>query len=801
MLHKLKVLSIVCIAIIFSFMPIIQASAAPQLEVKATSGFQNKVKYGKGLPLTITVVNSGDAFSGDLVLDYTESYAVGSAQAIPFEIGAGETKTLQLSLPGLTDQYMYSGTNFQMFHFYEDSWKDGKEIDYKGSKYVKPNMLDPMSTFILTLTNSADRLRAFSNVNVQPINNQTQLIHVAQMKDFILPSDAAAWDSANFLVIDEYVLSDLSEAQQQAILGWIQNGGIVVVGASENTAAEMGMLSEHLPLNLSMDRMTVSPDVFANSANNEGFIDSITSFKATRADGANVLLEVPESVLAAYKSYGQGYIVQTAFSLGDEPLSKQPGYSTFLSELLKKLNIPSYNNRYNYGQNVKEQMVYEVGYTNELFPSFKVSTPLMFGIIGIYILLVGPLMYVLLKRKDKREHAWWIIPIIAVITSLAIFAYGAKDRLVKPQVQQSSILQVNEDQSLSGYYVESILSNRSGNFTFEAPIDTTMTTSLNNQFNPSTISAFQKSVIEQNVSSSNLTLRNVGYWSVNSIIGQTFIKDAGKLTIQLVVENGDVKGTIQNNFPFALKDVSIWSGSKRIELGDLSPGDTMDVHKKIGSTMLVPAMSSYNNYYYNYGQVKADELIKTRKDNLLRMTNAVTGTNTQPAIVAYTEDAIVPVVLKDSKVEMSNVNVIFQTFTPETHLSGEFTLPSNSLTFDLTSLAPTYYERIGQSELEYHMEDGDYKLIWSVPPSMPISNVKWNELQVVNTSTNSLSVEILNVKKNEHEEVPKARFTLNENVQDYISKEGKVELLIHKKMVNGDGYTKLPELRLKGVVQ
>ena len=61
------------------------------------------------------------------------------------------------------------------------------------------------------------------------------------------------------------------------------------------------------------------------------------------------------------------------------------------------------------------QLSYTVGETNELFPSFKVSAPLIFGIIALYIIIIIPILYFILKRKDKREYAWWIIPSDCVI--------------------------------------------------------------------------------------------------------------------------------------------------------------------------------------------------------------------------------------------------------------------------------------------------------------------------------------------------------------------------------------------------
>lgn len=807
-MHKIqKLLFLPIIAFIFFLLPVAQAAAEPKLEISATAGFDNKVKHGHGLPLTISVTNSGDAFSGDLVIDYSETYATGSALVLPVEIGSGETKILDLTLSGFSDQYMYNSSNFKMFHFYEGGWENGKSLDYKGNKSVKINMFDPMTNFIVTLSNSADRVKAFTNVNVQsgPFGAGKQIIHLGQREDFIFPSDQEAWAAADYMIIDEYVLSDLSEEKQEAILGWIQNGGIAVIGSSENTVAEMGVLGDHLPLKLSSERVTIAPEFFTEHSNGSKFNEPISVLDAKAAEGSNSILVGPESVIAAAKSVGNGTILQTAFSNGDEPLSTQPGYANFLSELLKKVSKPNTNTNYMHGQSLKETMTWEVGNVNELFPSFKINTPIIVGVIVLYILIVGPLMYFLLKRKDKREHAWWIIPVISLITSIAIFAYGAKDRLVKPQIQQTSLLEVNEDGSLSGYYMESLLSNRNGEFSFVAPKDTNMTASLRSNLGMmSDGGSFQKAVLEPTATQSTLTLRNVGYWSVNSILGQTFIEDAGRLAVDLTVENETVKGTITNGFPFSLKGVSIWAGSKFIDLGDLAPNATLNVNEKLGSAVMPPAGTAYAmNSNNNINPVKADELTEARKNSAIRLSAAFIGNSNEPAIVAYTEDAIIPVELKGQRVDMSAVNVILQTFKPEIIMSGDFTLPATSLDHQLTPAnSGGYYEPIDVGRLEWYLEQGDYSMKWNVPENMPLEGVDWKELQVVNTSSNSITVQVKNVKTNEFEEVPDGkRHTIKDNVRDYITADGQIELLIHKDMANGDQYTKLPEVRLKGAVQ
>ena len=111
---------------LFYIITSVSTPAASNLNVKATTGFNGKAKYGEGLPISLTVENKGDAFSGDIVLDTVESYNLGNALAIPFEIGAGETKTVQVAVSGLGEDYMYQGSNVQLIHFFEGGWEKGK---------------------------------------------------------------------------------------------------------------------------------------------------------------------------------------------------------------------------------------------------------------------------------------------------------------------------------------------------------------------------------------------------------------------------------------------------------------------------------------------------------------------------------------------------------------------------------------------------------------------------------------------------------------------------------------------------
>src|SRR5690606_17621435 len=41
---------------------------------------------------------------------------------------------------------------------------------------------------------------------------------------------------------------------------------------------------------------------------------------------------------------------------------------------------------------------------------------------------VGPVLYVLLKKLDRREWAWWLIPLVSIASSVVIFTVGVQDK-------------------------------------------------------------------------------------------------------------------------------------------------------------------------------------------------------------------------------------------------------------------------------------------------------------------------------------------------------------------------------------
>jgi hypothetical protein len=803
-------LPVVISLLFFIALPTVHVLAAPELKVDISVGLDEKAKYGKGAPLTVTIENTGSDFVGDLVLDLFESYAMGEGQVFPISLPSGETKVISLIIPRMDDSSnVHSGSPAtKSVYFYENGWKNGKEISHKGVQKITSTLFYDDTKFLVTFTDNIDRLSMLKNVSISNYQN-IQRIDGAKMGEMKIPDEGAGWGAADFIVVDEFALADYSVKKQEAFLEWIYQGGIVILGASDNSVAESGILAEYLPLKLNGPSM-----VQASSLNtfigHEGFSGSAPSFSSELAKDAKVLLESKESTLIASKVVGKGLIIQTSFSLGDEPFSQMEGMAGLWNILLEEGNkvIEAANRAQQFmgNQNQMDTLVYTIGSSNELFPSFKVSTPLLVGIIFIYMILIIPVLYFILKRKDKREYAWWIIPIIAVLTSIGIFAYGAKDRMGPLQVQHSAVIDVSNDGTGTGYFVESLISNKSGSFSFNVPTGTRLTTSTQNQvFESSTVPIHKIAINEQDASGSTFHMRDVGFWSVATVYGEMSRKKIGKFESSLQVKEKKLTGNVVNGFPFGLTDVSIWSGSTLIPLGDMAAGETITVDKTLKYSTILPKASLNNTMNpMNQGTSKADnnDLEKMRKDSLLTFSGDQVNLSKQPVIIGFADTQVIEVDVNVAQSSVSSMTMLVQSVQPELVFGNSFTVEADMMTSEIVSEDGLYEPQpVGYVADQFYFTEPSYLQTWQLPSKLVGADMKWSELSVKKLNKKMYETLILNVKTGVFEESTNGKIEISSRIEDYISPKGEIVLqlkFVHSQDANE---TKAPQLQLTGEVK
>lgn len=783
--------------VIIILMPEVTAHAAPNLKVSVTAGIDGKAKMERGGPIAITVENTGTSFSGDLVVDVLESYDQGAGRAIPLELGSGETKTLSFVVNNLDALGgMYGQPSKQSIFFFEGGWEKGKEIPYKGPKILTASLFQD-TKFIVTFTNNIDRLASLKGIEIGSTSD-VQVIDSSKIDIPNFPNDVLAWDSVDYMVFDEYALADLKIEKQEALLEWVQKGGTIVIGSSDNVEGEAGVFSSYLPLKLK-EQTTIEASLLNEWAKTDDFVDPIQAYSTTLSEGAAAHVRDKENVLVASNKVGKGLVLQTAFSLGDEPIAKSSGMPAFWSMLFSTGEKTTFFSSL-YSSSPINQVSHSIGDTTELFPSFKVSVSLILGIIILYAFLIIPILYFVLKRKDKREYAWWIIPGIALLTSIAIFGYGAKDRIGRVQIQHTAVLNVGQDGVLQGYYAESFLSNKSGKFSFTAPDETTLAASSPEVlFDASKGMTHKRTILEENATGSTLHFRNVGYWNVATVYGESKVTDIGQYKIDLAVDNEKLTGSVTNDFPFGLKEVSIWSGNRFIPIEDLNPGETVQIDEELKTQTLLP-INPVNNMV-NQPQMNGDDLMEMRKNSLISFTGENMSDVRSPVLVGYTDTQVIPVNLEGVKSTTSALTMIMQPIDIEFTIEGPFTIQEGVLDLSVTANEDGYGEYVIDNLADAGFYEGvEYLQMWTLPEQLTEKEVIWASIKLSNIKQKLYSSSLLNVKTGKYEQVDEKDLLISEHISDYISEEGTIVNRIRFHAEEYGESSDLPKMELTGEV-
>lgn len=763
-----------------------------KIQITVKPGFDGKVKNGKGFPVIIKVENHGKAFSGDLLIDYVPSDYAGGSKKIHIELPENEIKTYSITLPGLTNNSSAYFQNQKMIRLYEGDWMKGKEVAFSGDKKLTPKFIESDYKTIGVLSENYDRLKELrglssSNFDIIPLKKEE------------IPQEAQGLEMIDYIIIDEYPLSQLTESQQQAIKDWIQSGGTLFAGGAPDGKGIYGTLYSLLPMKPESEHTGSAG--FLDTSGKQIPFGTILLFTGEVDKEAEILAESNGLPAIIKKTYGEGLILQTAFSLGDQPLSAWDGYRLWFEDLLKNVTV-STSTGYWPMEDFYYHLYRELGEPNEYFPFSQYSLPVLIVLMLVYIILIVPVLYLLLKKIDKREYTWWIIPSVGLLTALGVFAFGAKDRIARPQLNQMGVYQMT-DEYLSGWQATTMLSNKSGNYRLSVPKGEFLVIS-------STFDTFDRNmemagVIEEKRKTSEIIFKDVPYWSAKTVFGKAQKYNDGSFFTDLTLKNGKLTGVIENRFPYDFDEVFIWSGNTKIDLGSLKQGEKKKIDKKITQKFLFRPEMLSGSHYYDHDDL--EEFKKERLETAAASLLFTDSTNEQnkPFIGGVTADSVIDVKLVNKKQKENNWNLIVAPLTVKNEITGQFALTVDMFEIKVKDLSGNYYNReMDKYREEIWIDNGEYELILTFPGDLEGKPVTFESINILLRNSADIEFSIFNWETGEYMLLesgkPSLKLTKENQAGNYISENGEIVFKINKN-TEDDMPLVVPEITVKGEVE
>ncbi|MDD4843627.1 MAG: hypothetical protein PHU31_04765 [Anaerotignum sp.] len=693
--------------------------------VELQAGFDENYIVKKAMPVGGVVTNHGEAFHGEVQIKaYTrlvgmeKEYAV-YYQKLDLEQGASKSIDLEATM-GSIHKYI-----------------EVSLVDENGNKvfqdYVFLTAKDPNTVMIGVLSDSTQDLKYLNNLHLAQMpeevmkdqrNYQTELNKNYDFPVFLdektFPKSIGIMDSFTVFIIDDFDASVLSKPQLEALAQWVLEGGTLLVGtgaSAQKTLQGLDFLSE-----VKVEGVTTVPEL-------EGVSGDISLAKLSGEKLSDVWLEQGNGAFSAVEM-GKGHVVLSHFSLSATPMAGQSATLSMLQEALNQaavqsLTIAVYDNGGNYDR---------LQYMASDFPPFEMSSiSFILGAIIVYILITGPLLYVILKKKDKREKGWIIVPAISVLFMGLVFFLAQSSSYKNGMIHTIGFVEMQEGSTVANADIGmAIKSSGKGDVTFTS--DEKMPLNINTEEN-----YYEDGVKKDKCAyrilcgdTTEVEFPDAPSWETQYISTQKSVDLGGNVESNIVMKDGNFVGEIINHTNVDFHHVILLLNDHMQEFDQLKAGETLEIDISEKELKDVDDVL-YKGYDYqgvrdqvaNGEMTRYEAYLKYEKLDLLQQYYVYQG-NSTVIPVTFFGFSEAPILSGEKKVNgarvlENNLSMYMQDFPLELSKQEDFQLELSG-----TADAPVRFDNYDYEteSAVYPFEESDFYVTYSIPEGIRIDSME-----------------------------------------------------------------------------
>ena len=367
----------------------------------------------------------------------------------------------------------------------------------------------------------------------------------------------------------------LSDGQRRGIERWVADGGQLVVLGGADWQARTDAFVDLLPL----DALTATDGVAQGELARWTGVDEPPAADATVATGTlrpgarSLVIAEDGTPLISMRPIGAGRVILVGTDLATEAHRGWAGAPILWSRLMPSSAAIEQFWGGGPGFPVREEAENAMSQALGNVPSLDVPpAELLLGVIVAYILLIGPITYVVLRRLDRRELAWITAPVLVVLFSACSYGIGSTLKGGDIIVNQISLIHTSSaGQSATVQSYAGIFSPQRETFDMSVEADALMA-----QLRPSNGMGGQvpaSTVVAHQGDPARLEGLSIGVFGFEGVRADAVVDYEPALSVTWSQDDGELAGTVRNDGDEPLSDVAFISGSGGTRIGDLAPGE------------------------------------------------------------------------------------------------------------------------------------------------------------------------------------------------------------------------------------
>jgi hypothetical protein len=409
-----------------------------------------------------------------------------------------------------------------------------------------------------------------------------------------LPERALGLSGFNAIVLEDVPTAELSEAQRAALREWVLRGGQLIVSGGAGIERTLAGLPQDLaPVSVGAVEPVAAEALFGPSVAGAAPLPYASLVPRAAGDGSQdeakpqrppypvvfaSLAAAPQPAIE--QSLGRGVVTVLAIPLGHPAIEGWEGAGRLWEELLRL------------GQELPAGFAPENttldGFMEGNLAASLTSLPalefpplgLLIGVVAAYIVLVGPVTYLALRRLDRQALGWVVVPIITLIFAGLTYGLGYAQRGGDVLLNQVTLIE-----PIDGGEAQARVRSFVGLFSPERR-SYTLQVAAPEQETPLLRPISVQGPWDTNTGGGGVFVQDVGLggeargfevsqWSMRAFASDTIVP-YGEVRSLVRLEGERLLGEVENGGPATLIDVALVQGDQVLRLGDIPPGETRE---------------------------------------------------------------------------------------------------------------------------------------------------------------------------------------------------------------------------------
>ena len=563
----------------------------PPVNMEVSSIYGEIGKVGAHVPVSVTLYGqSSGAFNGTVVVQTLENASEEGQEVYeyqyPVEIGLGETKEMKLYVP--------LGQRSSEIHVLL--------LDHAGREIKAENLFFDISRdmgrlLIGVLSDKPEEVSYLDDVSLDYGMVQSEMV---TLDETVFPDDVRGLEILDVLVLNSYETDRLSDLQIAALNAWVDKGGTLLIGTGATAYSTLGPLAEklvELPIEGFFYEYINLGAEYAEKAPGDSDVEMVC---ADIVIPGGVVVEESDGIsLLTVVERGEGQVGIYCYDLSEltEFAEKNPSYvNKMLTDVLDESMISNLYYYSSYGSDEDYWNAYSLVNTGSIdrLPDLGVYTI----VIVAYIIIVGPGLYIFLKKRDMSRIYSTSVVIASVVAAAVIYLLGIGTRFTSQFFTVASVIELDGTSSKETSYMN-VRTPDSRPFSVTIPSGYTVTPlTRTSRYDEQAVSGFEtneRSGVEIRFGESGTVLSSRQNRAFEPRFFKLEIEESGSavsgISGNLQWFDGTVSGVLVNNLPFTLEDAALVFYGQMYLIGDMGSGEVREFHEE---PMLVwPASMSY----------------------------------------------------------------------------------------------------------------------------------------------------------------------------------------------------------------